>query len=75
MRTIQITEEYITLGQVLKLAGFANCGVDAKHMILEGKVLVNNGVEIRRGKKIRDGDIVEIEGGEKIVISEKNKDR
>lgn len=71
METIEITEEYITLGQALKLAGLVDSGVAAKYMILEGKVLVNNEIEIRRGKKIRNGDIVEIKGGKKIVICEK----
>jgi ribosome-associated protein len=68
MRTIQITEEYIKLDQVLKLSDIANSGAEAKHMVLDGKVLVNNEIEIRRGRKIRNGDIVEIKGKDKIVI-------
>jgi ribosome-associated protein len=69
MRIIQITEEYIKLDQVLKLSDLACSGAEAKHMVLEGKVLVNNEIEIRRGRKIRNGDIVEVEGEDKIVIS------
>ena len=69
MRTIKITEEYIKLDQVLKLADLANSGGEAKHLILEGKVLVNNEIEVKRGKKIRNGDVVKVEGEEKIVIA------
>jgi len=38
-------------------------------MIMEGQVLVNNEIETRRGRKIRNGDIIEIKGEEKIIIS------
>lgn len=69
MRTIKITEEYIKLDQVLKLADLANSGGEAKHIILEGKVLVNNEIEVKRGRKIRNGDVVKVEGEEKIVIA------
>lgn len=68
MKTIEITEEYIRLDQLLKLADLANSGAEAKHMVLESRVLVNNELEIRRGKKIRNGDIVEVKGEDKIVI-------
>lgn len=51
MRTVEITEEYIKLGQVLKLAGLADWGVEAKCMILEGQVLVNNEIETRKTKQ------------------------
>ncbi len=69
MRTIKITEEYIKLDQALKLADLANSGGEAKHLILEGKVLVNNEIEVKRGRKIRNGDVVQVEGEEKIVIA------
>lgn len=69
MRTIKITEEYIKLAQVLKLADLANSGGESKHIILEGKVLVNNEIEVKRGRKIRNGDVVQVEGEEKIVIA------
>ena len=53
---VTIRDEYIKLGQALKLAGFVQSGVDAKYEIENGKVLVNGEVETRRGKKLRDGD-------------------
>jgi ribosome-associated protein len=71
MITIEISEEYIKLDQLLKLSGISSSGAQAKHLVLDGKVLVNHEVEIRRGKKIRNGDIVEIEGEETLIIRQK----
>lgn len=67
MEKIVLREEYIKLGQALKAAGIAGSGVDAKMMIEEGLVLVNGEVELRRGRKLREGDRVEAEG-ETILI-------
>ncbi|WP_131068264.1 RNA-binding S4 domain-containing protein, partial [Clostridioides difficile] len=46
----------------LKLAEIASTGGHAKFLIQEGLVTVNDEIELRRGKKIKSGDIVEIEG-------------
>ena len=62
MKTIQIKDEFIKLGQALKLAGIAESGVDAKAMILDGMIKVNGETELRRGKKLKDGDLVEYKG-------------
>lgn len=51
-------EDYIKLGQLLKLAGCVSSGVEAKIVITEGLVEVNGEVETRRGKKIYPGDKV-----------------
>ena len=59
MEIVKIRDEYIKLGQVLKLSGLADSGVDAKIMIQDGLVKVNGETEYQRGKKIRSGDIVE----------------
>ncbi len=58
MVQIKLREEYIKLGQALKAAGLVASGADAKNEILEGKVKVNGQVEIQRGKKLYEGDIV-----------------
>ncbi len=55
---ITIRDEFIRLGQALKLAGLVGSGVEAKVCIAEGEVLVNGEVETRRGKKLREGDTV-----------------
>ncbi|ASS89679.1 MULTISPECIES: S4 domain-containing protein YaaA [Aeribacillus] len=59
-RMIQIKGEYITLGQFLKLADVIQTGGMAKWFLQEHEVLVNSEREQRRGRKLRDGDIVEV---------------
>ena len=62
METVTIRDEYIKLGQVLKLAGMVSSGIEAKVVIQDGQVLVNGLKEIQRGKKIRPGDTVTYQG-------------
>ena len=62
MESIKIKDEYIKLGQVLKLAGFVQSGVEAKIEIQEGVVKVNGETELQRGKKIFPGDVIEFDG-------------
>lgn len=62
METIKLRDEFIKLGQALKVAGFVDSGVDAKFSIQDGLVKVNGSIETRRGKKLVDGDIVEFDG-------------
>lgn len=64
MEEIKISDEYIKLGQALKLAGIASSGVEAKFMIEDGIVMVNGETELRRGRKVRPGDIISIEGNQ-----------
>lgn len=61
MEIIQLREEYIKLGQALKAAGLVSSGVDAKMVIQDGLVKVNGQVELQRGKKLYENDIVEFE--------------
>ena len=51
MQKIYIRDEFIKLGQALKLAGLVDSGLDAKYAIQEGEVTLNGVVEIQRGKK------------------------
>ncbi|MDD6491725.1 MAG: RNA-binding S4 domain-containing protein [Firmicutes bacterium] len=64
METIKLKDEYIKLGQALKAAGLVESGVDAKFAIQDGLVKVNGQIEVQRGKKLYDGDIVEFEGNQ-----------
>ena len=48
------------MGQLLKLAGLVDSGVDAKFVIEDGLVKLNGETELRRGKKIYKGDIIEL---------------
>ena len=62
MSGIAIQTDTIRLSQFLKLANVAQDGVEAKFLILDGTVKVNGEMEIRRGRKLRVGDRVEIQG-------------
>ena len=62
MEIIKIKDEFIKLGQVLKLAGWVGSGLDAKMVILDGLVKVNGEIVLQRGKTIYQGDIVEFDG-------------
>ena len=53
--------EYITLDALLKAAGIASTGGEAKVLIQEGKVRVDGEPESRRGRK-RGGECVEALG-------------
>ena len=59
MEVIKLREEYIKLGQALKATGLVSSGVEAKNVILEGLVKVNGDIELKRGKKLYENDIVE----------------
>ena len=55
---IRIRDEFIKLGQALKLADLVSDGVEAKYVINDGLVKVNGEVETQRGKKLYPGDTV-----------------
>ena len=63
-------EETIKLEQFLKLAQVVATGGQAKMLIQSGAVRVNGVVETRRGRKLRPGDSVIVDGEELIVASE-----
>ena len=69
MNTIKIRDEFIKLGQALKLAGLVESGVDAKFAIADGLVKVNGQVETQRGKKLHEGDTFTY--GEQTITIEK----
>ena len=59
---IEIRDEYIKLGQAMKLAGLVSSGIEAKVVIQDGEVKVNGEVDTRRGKKLYSGDNFEYKG-------------
>ena len=73
MLELKIESEYIKLDQFLKLADIASTGGHAKYLIQEGVVKVNGEVEMRRGKKLVPGDIVEVEGNQIIIDNPQKK--
>lgn len=68
MNTIKIKDEFIKLGQAMKLAGLVDSGVDAKLIIQDGQVYVNGEKETRRGRKLFEGDVFSFEGQEIKVV-------
>ena len=62
MEIITIRDDFIKLGQALKLGGMVSSGVDAKFVIQEGLVEVNGRVETQRGKKLYEGDVITFNG-------------
>jgi ribosome-associated protein len=58
----------ITLGQALKATSIAGTGGEAKVLVQMGEVLVNGEVETRRGRRLREGDVVEV-GEERLEVS------
>lgn len=59
---IEIRDEFIKLGQAMKVAGLVSSGVEAKFVIQDGQVKVNREVDTRRGKKLYSGDTFEFNG-------------
>ncbi|CAN5293358.1 hypothetical protein BH24ACT19_BH24ACT19_01310 [soil metagenome] len=57
----------ITLGQALTAAALVGTGGEAKVVIQSGEVLVNGEVETRRGRRLMEGDVVEV-GGERLEV-------
>ena len=72
MESIRIRDEFIKLGQAMKLAGLSEEGSDAKMAIQEGKVQVNGETETRRGRKLYAGDVFSYGGTDVRVESKTN---
>jgi len=68
MREIAIREDVIRLGQLLKLAGVADSGAEAKELLAGSGVTVNGEPETRRGRQLRRGDVV-VAGGEELRVA------
>lgn len=66
-RAVLIHREPIELSQLLKFAGLAESGGDAKLSITQGRVLLNGAVETQKGKKLKAGDLVSL-GGETVIV-------
>jgi ribosome-associated protein len=70
MREIAIRGETIRLGQLLKLAGVADSGGEARAMLADEQVLVNGEPEARRGRQLHPGDEVRVGDHELRVTAE-----
>ena len=56
-----------TLGRALKASGLVGTGGEAKVLIQAGEVSVNGEVETRRGRRLQEGDVIEV-GDERLEI-------
>jgi ribosome-associated protein len=70
VRTIEIRpgEDSIRLGQLLKLVDAVPTGAQVKDVLFSGAVRVNGEPEDRRGRQLRRGDVVAVEGLEDVRI-------
>lgn len=65
---IEVRGDVIRLGQLLKVAGIAGSGSDAKALLAAGGVTVNGDAEERRGRQLHPGDVV-VAAGEEIRLT------
>lgn len=73
MKKITINTEFIKLDALLKFAGESLTGGEAKEKIQAGHVLVNGEKCLMRGKKIRPGDKISVNGNElEVILGEGN---
>ena len=68
MTEYKLSDEYITLGQLLKDLGIISTGGQAKYFLQDNDVLLNGELENRRGKKLYPDDIVVIADQDQIKI-------
>ena len=68
-RNVPIRGEEIRLGQLLKLAGVADTGGEAKELLAAGEVRVNGEAETRRGRRLAGGDVVDAVGERLRVVT------
>lgn len=69
MIKVKIKTEYITLGQLIKYLGIVSTGGEIKAFLVENTVFVNGNAENRRGKKLFNGDILNILGKKYIIVT------
>lgn len=62
MHKITISSEFIKLDALLKFTNMVSSGGEAKIRIAQGEVLVNGEPCLMRGKKLRTGDTVTLDG-------------
>ena len=70
MEEILINTPYVTQGQFLKLADIIQSGGEAKLYLANNKVLINDEEDNRRGRKLKDGDIIKIKEKTYRIINE-----
>ncbi|MBF0302554.1 MAG: RNA-binding S4 domain-containing protein [Desulfamplus sp.] len=72
LNIVSIDHEPVELCKILKFQNLVLSGGEAKQVIADGMVTVNGNVELRKRKKIFDGDIVEFNGEKMKIITHKD---
>jgi ribosome-associated protein len=67
--TLKVRGEYITLGQLLKVAGLVGSGGEAKLLLADGGITINGEPEERRGRKLRPGDTIHLPDGQIVTLT------
>ena len=62
IQKIKIRDEYVTLGQFLKLADLISSGGEARFFLKENPVEINGEEDRRRGRKLYEKDVIRING-------------
>ncbi len=60
VKNIRIKDEFVSLGQFLKICDLVGTGGEVKHFLIENEVSVNGIREDRRGRKLYDRDLIKI---------------
>lgn len=68
VRDVPIRGDMIRLGQLLKLSGLAGSGAEARVLLVDGAVRVNDEPETRRGRQLHPGDVVTL-GDETVRVA------
>jgi ribosome-associated protein len=66
---LSVGDRAINLTQVLKLAGWAGTGGEAKMLIADGRIRVNGVVECRKRRKMTVGDCVAMDDGPSLILA------
>ena len=72
MQNVAIHDDFITLGQLLKITDCISTGGQAKPFLQEVPIRVNGEEENRRGRKLYEGDVIEIEGYGSFKVGKKS---
>lgn len=67
MKKIVIKTEFITLGQFLKVADIIQSGGEAKMFLASNEVYINGELDVRRGRKLRENDVIKVDGEEFVI--------
>lgn len=67
MKKIVIKTEFITLGQFLKVADIIQSGGEAKMFLSSNEVYINGELDVRRGRKLRENDVIKVDGEEFVI--------